>query len=76
MELRAKEVKVKAGGKADLNKLRHERAQATSELAGAMESLAQENGDAKIMKQAKAEAKLAAQQAMMADKLAGEVTEG
>ena len=40
-----------------------------------MESLAQENGDAKIMKQAKAEAKLAAQQAMMADKLgAGEVT--
>merc|ERR1711871_887225 len=75
MELRAKEVKVKAGGKADLNKLRHERAQATSELAGAMESLAQENGDAKIMKQAKAEAKLAAQQAMMADKLgAGEVT--
>ena len=70
-ELRAKEVKVKAGGKADLNKLSE---RASNIRVGAMESLAQENGDAKIMEQAKAEAKLSAEQAMMADKLgAGEV---
>ena len=75
MELRAKNVKSEAGGKADLNKLRQERASATKELAGAMETLAEENGDAKIMAQAKAEAKLAAERELMADKLgAGEVT--
>jgi hypothetical protein len=69
--VRAAEIKVAAGGTADVDAARREKAAATDAVATTMEKVGEESGDAKMLARAKKEAALAAEQAMMADKLAG-----
>ena len=71
LKLQAAEVSALSGGKSNLDAARRERAAATADVAATMERVAEQNGDSKIKTMAEKEAAIAAEQALMADKLAG-----